>query len=80
VLAANVETWIEVCSGSASGAVLYTGMLPAGSSTAFRSRSLWARFGSGVNPSARFDGKAIHLPSGTYDAMFDGRRLRHLGG
>ena len=78
-LTAKVETWIEVRSGSATGAVLYTGMLPAGSSKAFRSRSVWARFGSGGNLSARLDGKAIHLPSGTYDALFDGHGFRRLG-
>ena len=80
MLTAKVETWIEVRSGSSSGAVLYTGMLPAGSSKAFRSRSVWARFGSGGNLSARFDGKAIHLPSGTYDAIFDDHGFRQLVG
>jgi cytoskeletal protein RodZ len=79
VLTARVETWIEVRSGSATGAVLYTGMLPVGSSKAFRSRSLWARFGSGGNLSARLDGKSLHLPSGTYDALFDEHGFRQLG-
>jgi hypothetical protein len=80
VLTARVETWIEVRSLSATGQVLYAGMLPAGSSKAFRSRSLWARFGSGGNLSARLDGKALHLPSGTYDATFDVHGFRQLTG
>jgi hypothetical protein len=80
VLTARVETWIEVRSLSATGRVLYAGMLPAGSSKTFRSRSLWARFGGGGNLSARLNGRTLRLPSGTYDATFNDHGFRQLAG
>jgi hypothetical protein len=72
-LTAKTATWLEVRSGSSTGSVLYSGTLAAASTKTFRARSLWARFGAAGNVSARFNGRALRLPAGTYDATFDGR-------
>jgi RodZ C-terminal domain len=78
-LTARADTWLEVRSGSATGPILYGGTLAAGSHEHFRAASLWARFGAAGNVSARLDGKALRLPSGTYSATFDGHGFRRLG-
>jgi hypothetical protein len=71
-LTARVDTWLEVRSASATGSVLYSGTLAAPATKTFRGKTLWVRFGSAGNLSARLEGKPVHLPSGTYDATFDG--------
>lgn len=73
-LTARVDTWLEVRSASANGSVLYSGTLAAPSTKTFHARTLWVRFGAAGNLSALLDGKPVHLPSGTYDATFDGGR------
>jgi RodZ C-terminal domain len=72
VLRARVGTWLEVRSGSSTGSVLFSGTLPAASAKTFRAATLWVRFGAAGNLAAQVDGKAVRLPSGTYDATFDG--------
>lgn len=80
LLTARADTWLEVRSGSSTGSVLYSGTLAAGSTKSFRARSVWARFGAAGSLSARLDRKELRLPSGTYDATFDARGFRRLGG
>ena len=77
-LTARADTWLEVRSGSATGPVLYDGTLAAGSEQHFRAPVLWARFGAAGNLSARLDGKALQLPSGTYSTTFDRHGFRRL--
>lgn len=79
-LTAKADTWFEVRPGSATGRLLYGGTLSAGSSRGFHARALWVRFGAAGNLSARLDGKALLLPSGTYSAAFGGHGFRRLGG
>lgn len=79
-LRAIADTWVEVRSGSADGDVLYSGILPQGSAKRFRSTQLWASFGAASNLTARLNGKALHLPPGTYSALVGARGLRPLGG
>lgn len=79
VVTAKADTWLEVRANSAAGPVLYASTLTAGSSKAFHARALWARFGAAGNLSARLDGKAFPLPSGTYDAAFDRHGFRRVG-
>lgn len=76
LLKAKTDTWLEVRAGSSTGSVLYSGTLASGTTKIFRARSLWARFGAAGNLSARFNKQVLHLPSGTYDATFDGRGFR----
>ena len=78
-LRAIADTWVEVRSGSAGGDVLYSGILPQGSSKRFRSTQLWASFGAASNLTARLNGKSLHLPPGTYSALVRARGLQPLG-
>jgi hypothetical protein len=80
VLSAISDSWLEIRSASATGAILYSGLLTAGSRKVFRGQSLWARFGGAGSLSARFDGQLLRLPSGTYDARFDRHGFRQVGG
>jgi hypothetical protein len=79
LLTARADTWLEIRSGSSTGSLLYSGTLPTASSKTFRAKGLWARFGAAGNLLARVDGKLIRLPSGTYDATFDGHGFRRTG-
>jgi hypothetical protein len=79
-LSANADTWVEIRSGSVNGDVLYSGILPQGSAKRFRSKHLWASFGSAANLTARLNGKPLHLPPGTYSALVGARGLKPLAG
>jgi RodZ C-terminal domain len=69
--ASRGDSWLEVRSGSATGTVLYTGTLTSGSSKTFQAGAIWARFGSAGNLDAQLNGASLHLPIGTYSALFD---------
>jgi hypothetical protein len=77
-LSAIADTWVEVRSGSANGAVLYSGVLPQGSEKRFRSTHLWASFGATANLTAHLNGKPLNLPPGTYTALVGARGLKPL--
>jgi hypothetical protein len=77
-LSATADTWIEIRSGSADGDVLYSGILPQGSTEGFRSTQLWTSFGAASNLRARLNGKPLQLPPGTYSALVDADGLQPL--
>jgi hypothetical protein len=79
-LSATADTWVEIRSGSADGDVLYSGILPHGSTKGFRSTRLWTSFGAASNLRARLNGKPLHLPPGTYSALVGARGLQPPGG
>jgi Domain of unknown function (DUF4115) len=79
-LSATADTWVEIRSGSADGDVLYSGILPQGSTKRFRSTELWTSFGAASNLSARLNGKPLHLPPGTYSTLVGARGLQPSGG
>lgn len=79
-LSAIADTWVEIRSGSADGGVLYSGILPQGSTKGFRSAQLWTSFGAASNLRARLNGKPLHLPPGTYSAVVAEHGLRGPGG
>jgi len=79
-LSAIADTWVEIRSGSASGDVLYSGILPQGKAKHFRGTHLWASFGAAANLTARLNGKALHLPPGTYSALIGTRGLKPIAG
>lgn len=79
-LTATADTWFEIRSGSADGDVLYSGILPQGSTKRFRSTQLWASFGAASNLTARLNGKPLHLPPGTYSALVGARGVKPLAG
>ena len=79
-LRAAVDTWVEVRSGSAGGNVLYSGILTQGSVKRFREKRVWVRFGAAANLTARLNGRPLHLPPGTYEALVRARGLEPLGG
>ena len=69
--ASRGATWIEVRAGSATGAVLYTGTLPSGTTKTFHETTIWVRFGAASNLAATLNSQPLRLPAGTYDAVFD---------
>ena len=79
-LSATADTWVEVRSGSAGGNVLYSGILTQGSMKRFHDKRVWVRFGAAANLAARLNGRPLHLPPGTYDAVVRARGLKPLGG
>ena len=79
-LTAIADTWVEIRSGSAGGDVLYSGILPQGTTKHFHSTHLWASFGAAANITARLNGKPLHLPPGTYSALVRARGLKPLVG
>jgi hypothetical protein len=79
-LSATADTWVEVRSGSAAGNVLYSGILTQGSVKRFRDKRVWVRFGAAANLTARLNGRPLHLPPGTYEALVRARGLEPLGG
>jgi cytoskeletal protein RodZ len=79
-LSANTDTWVEIRSGSATGDVLYSGILPQGKAKRFRNTHLWLSFGAAANLTARLNGKPLHLPPGTYSALVGAHGLKPLAG
>lgn len=79
LLTAKTDTWLEIRDSTSTGPLLYNGTLAAGSTKHFHGRTFWARFGAAGNVLVRLGGKVIRMPSGTYDATFDGHGFRRLG-
>jgi hypothetical protein len=79
-LRATADTWVDVRADSADGDVLYVGILPEGIMKRFRSTRMWVRFGAAANLTARLNGRPLHLPPGTYDALVGARGLQPLIG
>jgi len=75
--ATGASTWIEVRIGSSTGHVLYSGTLSPGTRKSFRSaRRFWVRFGGAADVGVVLDGRPLRIPTGTYDAFFDGHGFR----
>lgn len=79
LLTAKSDTWLEIRTLNSTGSLLYSGTLGAGSTKQFHAKSFWARFGAAGNVLARLGGRAVSLPSGTYDAIFDNHGFRRVG-
>jgi hypothetical protein len=79
-LTATADAWFEIRSESTDGDVLYSGILPQGSTKRFRSGQLWVSFGSASNLTARLNGKPLHLLPGTYMALVGAGGLQPLNG
>jgi Domain of unknown function (DUF4115) len=77
-LKAEADTWVEIRAGSADGDVLYSGILPQGSTKHFRSTKVWASFGAASNLAARLNGMPLQLPPGTYNALISASGVRRL--
>jgi cytoskeleton protein RodZ len=79
VRATGGSSWVEVRVGTASGRVLYSGTLSAGSMKRFKGKKLWVRLGAPQNVSLRKGGRSIALKSnvGPWDVqIIDGRILQ----
>jgi len=68
--ASRGASWLEVRNGSSGGRVLYRGVLAQGRTRSFHARRVWVLFGAAGNVDARFDGRSMRLPIGTYSAAF----------
>jgi uncharacterized protein DUF4115 len=79
-LTAARDTWVEIRSGSASGRILFTGMLGAGTEKTFTAPALWARFGAAADVAAQLNGRTLQLPAGTYNARFTSGGFRQVSG
>lgn len=68
--AAQNDSWVEVRYGSATGRILFEGVVPEGQSIRVTGRRLWARFGSLGNFDLRINGRIVHPAfNGTVDAV-----------
>ena len=63
--AAHGDSWLEIRSGSATGGVVYLGVLTRGRSLTFPANRLWIRMGAPENVVATLRGRSITLPSST---------------
>jgi hypothetical protein len=68
VHATRGDSWVELRIGTATGRVLYSGILRQGETTRASGRTLWVRFGSAANLDLALNGKPIHGVTGTLDA------------
>lgn len=69
VNAARGDSWLMVRSLSASGRLLYEGVLTQGSVRRFAGRKLWVRIGASSNLDARLNGQPLRLLAGTFTAL-----------
>lgn len=68
--AARNDSWVEIRANSATGRVLYDGVVSQGDSVHVRGRRFWARFGAIGNFDLTIDGRPVHPTlSGTVDAI-----------
>jgi hypothetical protein len=66
IVATRGDCWLAVREGSASGQLLYTGLLSAGELRRFTAKRLWVRLGASGNVDLRLNGKRVPgIPSGT---------------
>ena len=69
ITAARGDCWLEVHSRSATGKLLYEGVLNQGKTLAVSGRKLWIRFGAGENVDLTLDEKAAHVPAGAANVL-----------
>jgi Domain of unknown function (DUF4115) len=82
IVAARGDSWLQVRRGSASGPVVYEGVLERGRSASFAARRLWFRFAVGDHLDVTVNGKrATGLPSlaGNAAVRSDGVRVLGVG-
>jgi hypothetical protein len=71
------DCWLQIRQGTASGAVLYQGLLADGTTLTFRSRSLWLRVGAPWNLDVRRGGRVLPgMPSQTANVLLTPAGLR----
>jgi hypothetical protein len=71
VRATRGSSWLMARVDSATGRLLYQGVLSTGHSVTLRARRVWVRFGASSYLDLRLNGKPIRLThSGTVDAVF----------
>jgi len=75
--ATDGDTWLTVHARTATGKILYFGILLQGQSVTLDGR-MWIRFGSTSHLAARLNGKPLALPPGTYNALITADGLRRL--
>jgi Domain of unknown function (DUF4115) len=61
------DCWVEVRSGSATGAPLYSGTLASGRSLRFSRPKLWLRLGAASNVDVVVNGRPSSVPPGTVE-------------
>jgi Domain of unknown function (DUF4115) len=59
--------WVEVRSGSATGRLLYSGLLASGRSLRFNRPKLWLRLGAASNVDVIVNGRPSSVPPGTVE-------------
>jgi len=69
ITAARGDCWLEVHSLSATGKLLYGGVLNEGKTVAVSGRKLWIRFGAGENVDLTLDGKIEQVPAGATNVL-----------
>lgn len=80
IVAARGDSWLQVRRGSASGPLVYEGILERGRSVSFADRRLWLRFAVGDHLDVTVDGKRVTgLPSLAGNAAVRSDRVRILG-
>jgi hypothetical protein len=80
IVAARGDSWLQVRRGSASGPVVYEGILERGRSVSFADRRLWLRFAVGDHLDVTVDGKRVTgLSSLAGNAVVRPERVRVLG-
>ena len=65
------DSWVEVRQGSATGALVYSGVLRTGDRIALKGTHLWARFGRAGDLRILANGRVVPL-QGTVDTVFTG--------
>jgi hypothetical protein len=66
---ATKDSWLELRRGTATGPVLYSGVLPAGHDLNVKARRVWARFGAAANLQVTVNGSRVPL-QGTLEQTF----------
>ena len=75
--AARGDSWLSVRVGSASGELLYEGLLTQGNSLSFKRKRLWIRMGAPQSLDATLNGTTVSsLPAGTADIIVTAAGVR----
>jgi hypothetical protein len=69
VRAVGGDCWVEAREGSATGRVLYVGLLAQGSEQQLPVRRVWLRLGAGENVVVMAGGRRAPIPAGTNDVV-----------
>ena len=67
--ASRGDCWVLARNTSATGSVLYEGLLQQGSSTRLKAKRLWLSLGAAANVDVVIDGKPEELPGGTVEVV-----------